>query len=471
MFTRLTTVCILSALVTTPIAAETLKVPADFETIQAAVDAALPDDVVQVGKGTYDENVSVPEDKGGLTLQGKGAIINGGYNGPCLEVLSPGVTVTGFVLVNGTQGVSVMGDGATVTKNRVAACGGGPLKADGIFLPFNDGAINVLGDNAVISQNSIQACQLAGIFYLADTAESDTLIEKNTVLQCFDGIFAAGGILALDRNRAEQNLGNGITVRNSEIEMDGFPIAAPPGPVSLDRNQCNGNQNTGIFLDNGDQEDVPMTADKNTTNTNGIYGLIALGSGFELTNNRADENGLAGFVTDMSDSLLQKNKAQKNGGPGFALIGGQVFPPADGFGSADDNEVIGNTAKQNGNDGIYITGNGHRIEGNVCDKNLGDGIDLDGLFFFEDGPPPTFTGNEIVGNKCRKNGHEGIDNSGAGTLIADNVCIGNASLDIAGRGNQSVGFAGKGSGGNNFKTPAEDDLGVAQVLDLAPLID
>src|SRR5262245_12173876 len=86
-------------LLASPAAADTLKVPQDFETIQAAVDAAATDDVVQVSKGIYNENVVV--NTGGITLSGKSAVINGGYAGNCITVNAGEVTIQGFTLVNG----------------------------------------------------------------------------------------------------------------------------------------------------------------------------------------------------------------------------------------------------------------------------------------------------------------------------------------------------------------------------------
>ncbi len=88
-------------------AAGTLKVPADFATIQAAVDAAVPGDVIVVSKGVYAENVVVAV--GGITLQGKNAVIDGRYAGNCLDVTGDGVTVTGFTLANGGSGVVFAG--------------------------------------------------------------------------------------------------------------------------------------------------------------------------------------------------------------------------------------------------------------------------------------------------------------------------------------------------------------------------
>ena len=75
---RLTFIALGLALVVSPARAETLKVPSDaYPTIQSAVDAAQPGDVIQIGKGTYAEAVFVT-DKTDLEIRGRGAILGSG---------------------------------------------------------------------------------------------------------------------------------------------------------------------------------------------------------------------------------------------------------------------------------------------------------------------------------------------------------------------------------------------------------
>jgi hypothetical protein len=59
---------------------DALRVPDDFDTIQAAVDAAEPDDLILVGPGTYEEAVNVETD--GLTIRGldrNEVVLDGGF--------------------------------------------------------------------------------------------------------------------------------------------------------------------------------------------------------------------------------------------------------------------------------------------------------------------------------------------------------------------------------------------------------
>lgn len=79
----------------------TIEVPEDYPTIQAAVDAANPDDTIFVCNGTYKEHVNVNKT---LTLTGQNkttTIIDGNGTGTPLTITAPNVTVTEFTIRSG----------------------------------------------------------------------------------------------------------------------------------------------------------------------------------------------------------------------------------------------------------------------------------------------------------------------------------------------------------------------------------
>src|SRR5262245_44060802 len=94
-----------------PAAADTLKVPQDFATIGDAVAAAADADTINVSKGTYLETVSIAVPN--LKLVGKNATIDAQFSGTCVNVDASGVSITGFTLCNGTNGIFAGGDNIT----------------------------------------------------------------------------------------------------------------------------------------------------------------------------------------------------------------------------------------------------------------------------------------------------------------------------------------------------------------------
>ena len=127
-------------LVAAPLRADTHKVPAEFETIQAAIDAAGIDDVISVSKGTYAENLVITTS--GITIKGKSVTINGRYQGNCITVNANDVTIQSLTLANGgglppkdgdnTGGLLYVGTGANISKLTVNAC-----EDFGIFLDLS----------------------------------------------------------------------------------------------------------------------------------------------------------------------------------------------------------------------------------------------------------------------------------------------------------------------------------------------
>lgn len=83
-----------------------LKVPDDYPTIQAAVDAASVGDVIRVAPGIYFENVHIPEGKNDLSLLGANretTIIDGNMSGLTVWIDALNVELSGFTIQNGDQ--------------------------------------------------------------------------------------------------------------------------------------------------------------------------------------------------------------------------------------------------------------------------------------------------------------------------------------------------------------------------------
>jgi parallel beta-helix repeat protein len=83
--------------------AETIVVPDDYTTIQAAIDAALPGDTVFVRKGIYRENLFIGK---ALSLVGEDwqhTIIDGGGRGHVVYIKADNVKISGFTIKNSSS--------------------------------------------------------------------------------------------------------------------------------------------------------------------------------------------------------------------------------------------------------------------------------------------------------------------------------------------------------------------------------
>lgn len=405
------------ALLSAPAAADTLKVPAQFATIAAAEAAAADGDTIVVAKGTYAENVIV--DVPNLTLVGKGAVIDGEYADPCLEVVADGVTVRGFTLVNGTDGIFASGAGITIENCRVYSCSGS--------------GINVEGAPATIRRNSVEGCVGTGITYLHSLPGAG-LVERNVCSNNGgDGLAITGDDLVVSRNTCEGNEGDGIDVLVSPLSLQGLGLPVDQA-VLVERNTCRGNEDDGLEATN--ETGSQVTLERNDCSGNCDFGIDADGTGFTISRNTCDDNRDEGLSLGVSASLVEDNRASGNEGSGIAVFA--ILPLGDGgvpeVGSL--NTLQGNLCAGNAGDGIRLEGAaGNELLGNTCRDNLDDGIDLD---------DPDCTDTLVSGNTCTGNGHEGLDNGGSATTVTGNTCRKNGrglGPDIAGTGDGGAGSA------------------------------
>jgi len=131
-----------------------LHVPADYESIQEAVTAAVTGDTIIVAAGEYG-GVSIG-DKTGITIRGEaGAVIRGRIVvNNCSDL-----TIEGFQITSPKEGILVMGliDGLTLRNNDIVNCG-----THGITFKEGSTYSDVLIEGNNISGNGYDGIQLLG---------------------------------------------------------------------------------------------------------------------------------------------------------------------------------------------------------------------------------------------------------------------------------------------------------------------
>ena len=408
-----------------PAAADTLKVPADFATIGDAVAAAVDGDTINVSKGTYLETVSVAVPN--LKLVGKNATIDAQFAGTCLNIDANGVSVSGFTLANGTNGIFASGSDITISKCKVYTCQAAGISAEGAPV--------------TISGNTVQGCGGDGISYL-HSLPGDSLIEKNTCQQNNgDGIEVTGDATTISKNRCERNEAIGINVFVDSLSLFDLPVDQP---VLIEKNTCDGNDESGAEVLNGTASAV--TIEKNSFSNNCGDGLFCDALNVVISKNTCDDNLDDGMDLAVTGTQIEKNSASGNQDDGISIGSALDLGNGGGFGTGNDNTATDNTCKDNRGDGIVIgVGNDDTLAGNKCTGNLDDGIDVDSV---------ASTNTAVLDNTCSDNGHEGIDNSGQQTAIEGNVCKNNGrgvGPDIAGTGDGGAGTVATFTG-NKFGT-------------------
>ncbi|MFH1725631.1 MAG: NosD domain-containing protein [Elusimicrobiota bacterium] len=187
--------------------AATLDVPADYATIQAAVDAAQAGDTVLVAPGTYPESVAL---KAGVNLQGSGAevttiegdgtLVDGLYGFTCTVLGADDSAISGFTITGSEEGITNIYASPIITKNILTG-----NKLSGISNRHDSAPI--ITDN-VVTRN--------GIIGVNNYTRSRAIITNNTIADNREyGIFSWASYPTIVNNVITGNRNYGVRIWSS----------------------------------------------------------------------------------------------------------------------------------------------------------------------------------------------------------------------------------------------------------------
>lgn len=268
--------------------AGTLLVPQQYPSIQAAVNAALPGDVVEVAAGVWGERILIRKD---LELRAPAGpeltTIDGQNLGSVLRIFGSRVTVDGFTLTGGRGG--------------------------------NGGALHIASDSSGRSVATVRNCVAKG------------------------NQGYAGGALYVSRSYAR--------IEDSELSANtaitgGAAYASAFSTIRMERSRVHGNAASGmgggIFvggLGHGISVDTSFTANYAGTHGGGVavQGYCSVVNAFRttVTDNVAEGDGggvydrnnvrVCATAARFTNSLIARNQAARGGGIGLGYDGGTVL--------------------------------------------------------------------------------------------------------------------------------------------------
>jgi len=383
--------------------------PAQFASIQAAIDAAFPGEVVQVRPGTYHENLIL---KGGVDVLGPGAAlatIDGSWN-PGLSVVTlvdqilpvrfTGFTVTGATVQNARVGggIHVLRSDVEIDANRIE----GNLSQYGAGIYFEGDPAFVQPFLPTITNNIIvgNTAEIAGgglSFYYGPL---NGMLRHNTIAEN-EGLLGGGGIYLAYCDPLE--ISHNVITGNTSIEGGGGGILLGSTYYDLEYNDVFGNVGGDYILFPGDPSGQNGNLSVAPAFTNAGAGDYTLAAGSPL------RDAGAAFGDPTRDQAGSPRPLEGDGvAPVRADIGAlEAVPPdvdGDGVGNVPDNcRFAANPAQQDTDaDG----------DGNACDNcptvsnpDQGD-ADRDGRGDVCDNCPVTVNPDQAdingdgVGNAC-----------------------------------------------------------------------
>jgi parallel beta-helix repeat protein len=245
--------------------AETLKVPGDHATIQAAVDAANDGDTISIKRGTYPENVVIDGTRAGennLTIRGAGKpTINPGGVGIGLQIVNAtGITVTGIqVTAAGDDGINVL-DSTNITLSKITCSDNG------------DSGVEIGGsDNVTVEKGKFDDNGDDGVHFSSDSGAYPTncTVEKCKMSGGASGISGGGSGHRLIKNTMKETNADSVS---SDEDSSGW---------MLDRNKVISSRDDGYDLHGSNH-----TCTRNVSKKVADDGLEIDGTGHSVTGDR-----------------------------------------------------------------------------------------------------------------------------------------------------------------------------------------
>ncbi|GJM21291.1 MAG: hypothetical protein DHS20C15_12060 [Planctomycetota bacterium] len=335
-------------LLASPLQADTLRVPKDFATIQAAVDAAEGGDTILISSGTYTENVSVQEHAGGLILRGKGKVLLRAPNGDGYALrlgLSDGLRVEGLRFESSEYGLSV------------GQCNDVEL-SDLRFDDIDEDAIRILASTRVSVRDTRIDASDGGVYLQSSSVISlDGLVLKDVL----DGVRLSTSCSVIHvancRMQARPNSeGSGILAEESPLEIQlrgnrisGFSVGlvAQGNSVMVLDNVIN-NCDVGLRLGETNKTNLIQAVGNRVSKIAGV-GIALNGNLMLLRDNRVSKAN-TGIVVSQScfGNVLHDNRVTNSKTTALHLNG-------------NTNAFAGNVFKNSGDDDIDGTGFGNQF--------------------------------------------------------------------------------------------------------------
>jgi parallel beta-helix repeat protein len=300
-----------------------LKVRQDFPTIQAAVDAANPGDVILVEEGTYAENVFISSDFIRIIAKNDDVILNGGntFNFGFELVSATGVEIRGFKItdytvggieliqsfnnriinnniINNFEGISIFSSssGNLIWKNTIKSINEGIfIESNSNWIVKNDihdhslSGLDVLGFNNAFIDNSLEHNKIGAfidginnLFYVNKFSQNEqqgNILEgadNSVLLQNLEKSNSSDGLLISDssnvfvsQDELEKNVGTGVRLTNANFNI-------------IEKSEIEKNLNNGI---SGDNTTVKNLIYKNDLDDNQPHNILLLNPDNNLLDN------------------------------------------------------------------------------------------------------------------------------------------------------------------------------------------
>ncbi len=436
-----------------------------YATIQAAVDAATPGDIIKVAAGAYNDISARPRADivaTGIVTQvvylAKTLTVRGGYATTNWAIADPAANPA--ILDARGQGRVLYITGAISPTIEGLYLTGGRADTDDWY---EGGGVYAITATVVFSNNRVFNCfaQYGGGVYLEDnrnTVLRGNQIYSNAVGDEGGGIYVWNSIgLTLTDNLVHDNtaegttggiymaVSDGVTLTSNQIYMNrsagdggGLDFSALNN-VTLTDNQINGNQAEGnggginctgsSFVLQGNR----ISDNSAAGNGGGVHLSVAVAAVLtsnQVNGNHADDGSGGGIAADASAEItLAGNQVYDN----VAYEGGGIYLAASDNSHLTSNAIYGNQVAGDGG-GVHFSASGNpTLVNNRIYNNTADGAGGGAYFLWAIGGL-TLTGNQVYSNTAGAEGGGICALSSDGVILTANRISGNVAGGEGGGG-------------------------------------
>ena len=433
----------------------TLQVPAEYATIQAAIDATTNGDVVEIADGTYTGSGNKDLDFGGRAITVRSASGN-----PALCIIDCEHAGRGFYFHNGEQLDAVV-EGLTITNGHVDSGSPGYHRGGGVHCVTSSPTLR----NCVIAKNSTTGWHGDGGGVYCSNQSSPTLdnciIRGNSVLSPFSdggGLFCYGASSPVMNNcTISENLawqrGGGIY-----CHQEGSPVLTN---CTVNGNAASSGGGLCCYYDASPALIKCRISGNSASSGGGIYFLESTGTfiNCSISGNWASAGGGGVWCSANGDPTLMNCKIYGNSASGGGGVGCQQSSPT------LTNCVMSMNSGNGG--GLYSTSGGAPT--------------LTNCILWGDSLPEIYNNSSspVISRCCVQGGWPGTGNISVDPLFAFaddfHLVSGSPCID-AGKSNPSGGLPAEDPDGNprlldgNGDMVAEADMGVYEFNPASPSI-
>jgi parallel beta-helix repeat protein len=157
-----------------------IRVPDDYPTIQAAIDAASSGYIINVSSGTYFEHLVIDKPLKLIGEDKNTTLINGSGSGSCVHITADNVEISGFTIKNGVRGIYLESSNGSIMDNNM-------ISDHCVGISLSD------SNNNLITHNSLHnnVCYISGIQLSSS---------HNNVIRDNDLVENGGGVSLYDSN-------------------------------------------------------------------------------------------------------------------------------------------------------------------------------------------------------------------------------------------------------------------------------